>query len=530
VLSENLAQLCGIQLPDFKQTLAEFIAQVHPDDQAAVAQSIEDAAEHKVGNRPVEYRLQVCPSQMLYVAQEIQVITENNQALLIGTVQDITQNKHAESQIHALAYFDKLTGLASRAYYHERIAEYLRSAERYDAQFAFLFVDLDGLKKINDSFGHDVGDAYLKAIAERLRLVVRDIDFAARLGGDEFCLILDKIGDQEQAGEVAGRCLQKINEPLQLKQQQIMPGASIGIAFYPTDGVNEIELMKAADTAMYAAKQSGKHCYRYYAEGMNHAASLRLEQERLLREAFADNQFVLHYQPQISIKTGCMVGVEALIRWEHPEKGLVQPNDFLPMVEELGFIIQLGDWVLENACRQLVQWQAAGQPLVRVAVNIAPLHFQDAGLLSTIKGLLAQTGISPDFLELEVTETAMQSAGTLEIFHQLRALGVKIAIDDFGAGYSCLASLKQLPLDYLKVDRVFVEDILTNTQTAFLLGSIISLANALEYTVIAEGIETREQACVMQGIGCHIVQGYLFSRPVPGDEIPALLNRNFMLD
>lgn len=360
--------------------------------------------------------------------------------------------------------------------------------------------------------------------------MIREIDFAARLGGDEFCIILAATVDEIRAGEVAERCLNKINQVYLINGQPVRPAASIGIAFYPKDGSNDVELMKAADMAMYMAKQSGKQNYKFYSKEMANDANTRLEKEQRLRKAFAENEFVLHYQPQISMQTGRMIAVEALIRWQHPEKGLIPPNDFIPLTEELGLITQLSHWVIENACQQILAWRKAGLPFLAVAVNIPPILFQDASLLTTIIDVLERTSIPAEYLELEVTESSMQTQGSLKIFTQLRALGVKIAIDDFGTGYSCLASLKHLPLDYLKVDRIFVSDVLTNTQTAFLLGAIIGLANGLEYTVIAEGVETKEQAYVMQGLGCHIVQGFLFSHPVTSDEIPDLLNRDFTLN
>lgn len=530
MISENLAHLCGVDLHTFNSSLENFIGLAHPDDQDTLRSNIIAAACENNSEGSAEYRLQNSESGWIFVSQEIQSINENNYRLLIGTVQDITQQKQAELQIHSLAYYDNLTGLASRTYYHERIADYIRAADRYGSRFAFFFIDLDGFKAINDSYGHEVGDNYLKIIAERLKLVVRDIDFAARLGGDEFCIILDNIGDEEQASEIADRCLETINQPVQINFQQIKPRASIGIAFYPQDGANEIELIKAADTAMYTAKQTGKQRYSYYSEEMANKTIARLEKEQMLREAFELDQFVLHYQPQISMENGRIIALEALIRWQHPHQGLISPNDFIPLVEELGLIKQLGNWVLRHVCRQILQWHTQGLPFLRVAVNIAPAHFQDPALFSTINELLAETGISADCLELEVTESAVQTQGSLEIFNQLRAMGIKIALDDFGTGYSCLASLKQLPLDYLKVDRVFVADVLTNSHTAFLLGTIIGLANALEFTVIAEGVETREQALIMHGLGCHYVQGYLFSRPVPAEEIAGLLDLDFSLE
>ncbi|MEQ1529519.1 MAG: EAL domain-containing protein, partial [Methylococcales bacterium] len=527
-ISEHLAKLCGIDLHTFNNTLDSFVALIHPEDQDMVKNVI-IAARNNENIPHAEYRLQVNHSNAIIVHQEIEAITENNHSIITGTVQDITHKKQTELQIHRLAYFDNLTGLASRAYYHERIEDFINTANRRNEQFAFLFLDLDGFKDINDSFGHDVGDHFLKAIAERLRYVVRDIDFAARLGGDEFCIILDNITDEEGVAEVADRCLHKVNQPLLLDQHQIKPRVSIGIALYPRDGTNEVELMKAADAAMYAAKQAGKQRYVFYSEDMASQAITRLEKEQMLREAFEQDQFILHYQPQISMQTGRMIGMEALIRWQHPERGMIPPGDFIPLAEHLGLIADLGNWVLRAACKQILQWHETGLPFLQVAVNIAPAHFQDPALFSTVKDLLAQSGIPAQYLELEVTESAMQTEGYLNVFSQLRELGVKIAIDDFGTGYSCLASLKQLPLDCLKVDKVFVDDVLTNSHTALLLGTIIGLANALDYTLVAEGVETKEQALVMHGLGCHVIQGYLFSRPVPSEKIPALLDVNFNL-
>ncbi|MDP3331641.1 MAG: EAL domain-containing protein [Methylococcaceae bacterium] len=527
-ISEHLAELCGIDLSSFNKTLEGFIALIHPDDQGFVKNVI-TAARNKATIQHTEYRLQVSHSEPIIVHQEIEAITENQHSIITGTVQDITHKKQTELQIHRLAYFDNLTGLASRAYYHERIDDFINTANRRNEQFAFLFLDLDGFKDINDSFGHDVGDHFLQAIAERLKDVVRDIDFAARLGGDEFCIILNNIADNEGIAEVADRCLRQVNQPLQLDQYQLKPRVSIGIAIYPKDGTNEIDLMKAADAAMYAAKQAGKQRYMFYSDDMASQAITRLEKEQTLREAFDQDQFVLHYQPQISMQTGKMIGMEALIRWQHPEKGLIPPLEFIPLADQLGLITELGNWVLHTACRQIVQWHQAGLPYLRVSVNIAPAHFQNPELFNTVEDLLQQTGIPPECLELEITESAIQTVGSLNVFKQLRDIGVKIAIDDFGTGYSCLASLKQLPLDCLKIDKVFVDDVLSNPHTALLLGTIIGLANALDYTLVAEGVETKEQALIMHGLGCHIIQGYLFSRPVASDQIPALFNVDFTL-
>jgi diguanylate cyclase (GGDEF)-like protein len=522
-ISAHLANLCGINLEQFDGTLDGFIQLVHPQDRNFVKVMI-TAAAHSKTHESAEYRLQVAKSEAIFVHQEIETITDKNELIITGTVQDITRQKEAEKQIRHLAYYDNLTGLASRTYYHERIESLIKTAGRRNEQFAFLFLDLDDFKEINDHFGHPIGDQFLNAIAHRLKFIAREIDFIARLGGDEFCLIIDNIIDDNDVTEVANRCLQKINQPLLLDQHQIIPRVSIGIAVFPRDGRNESELIKAADTAMYSAKQAGKQCYVFHSHDMAHQTIQRREKERLLREAFKQDQFILYYQPQLSMNSGQIVGMEALIRWQHPEQGIISPENFIDLAEQLGLIVELGNWAIKTVCEQMSKWHRSGLPFIQVAVNLSPAHFQDLGLIDTVQDLLTKTGVPAHYLELEVTESAMQTKGHIEVFKQLREIGVKIAIDDFGTGFSCLASLKQLPLDCLKIDKIFVDDMLYNSHTSLLLGTIIGLANALDYTLIAEGVETKDQALVLQGLGCSIVQGFFFSPAVPADEIPALIN------
>ena len=523
-ISAHLAELCGIQPEQFDGTLDGFIQLVHPQDRDFVKDIIISAAHCKTLEN-TEYRLQVAKSEAIVVYQEMETITDNSELIITGTVQDITRQKETEKQIRRLAYYDNLTGLASRTYYHERIESLIKTAGRRNEQFAFLFLDLDDFKEINDHFGHHIGDQYLNAVAHRLKFIAREIDFIARLGGDEFCIIIDNIIDDDDVTEVANRCLQKINQPLLLSNHyQIMPRVSIGIAIFPRDGQNERELIKAADTAMYSAKQAGKQCYVFHSHDMAHKEIQRREKERLLREAFKKEQFILYYQPQLSMNSGQIIGMEALIRWQHPEQGIILPENFITLVEQLGLIVELGNWAIKTVCEQMSKWHRSGLPFIQVAVNLSPAHFQDLGLIDTVQDLLNKTGIPAQYLELEVTESAMQTKGHIEVFKQLREIGVKIAIDDFGTGFSCLASLKQLPLDCLKIDKIFVEDMLYNSHTSLLLGTIIGLANALDYTLVAEGVESKDQALVLQGLGCNILQGFFFSPAVPPEEIPALIN------
>lgn len=525
-ISEQLAELCGINLQTFDSSLEGFVRLIDSEDQETVKNMIMAAPYNKTIQH-IDYRLQISESKSIFVHQEMVKIIENNQAKITGTVQDISQKKESEKQIHHLAYFDNLTGIPSRSYYQERIRTIIQTANYRNEQFAFLFLDLDGFKDINDSFGHNLGDQLLKVVAKRLQEVIRAEDFAARLGGDEFCIILNNIKDIESVADVAKRSLQIINTPLLLNNHQIKPRVSIGIAIFPRDGDDEVALLKAADTAMYAAKDAGKQCYVFYSKDMAIQAISRLEKEQMLREAFEKEQFILHFQPQISLSTGRMIGVEALARWQHPDKGMIPPNEFIPLIEQLGLVVDFGNWVLKTSCEQIAQWHKAGLPYLQVAVNISPSHFQDSTLVDTVKDLLNENNISAQYLELEVTESALQTEGHTEIFEQLRAIGIRISIDDFGTGYSCLASLKQLPLDCIKIDKVFLDDVVTNSHTALLLGAIIGLANALDYKLVAEGVETKDQLLVMHGLGCQVIQGYIFSRPVPGEKIPELMEIDF---
>jgi len=529
-ISEQLANICDVDLDNFDESLESFISLVFSEDQHRVKKMILEPPSSNSAIEHIEYRLQSSQAKPIFVHQEVIKVIEDNNFTMTGTVQDISLRKANEKQIHTLAYFDLLTGIASRSYYHEHIQSLIQSAKRHNEQFAFLFLDLDGFKDINDSLGHNQGDQLLKEVAIRLKNITRENDFVARLGGDEFCILLDNTnGNNELITEIANRCLKNINTPLTLNNKKINPRVSIGIAIFPQDGRDETALLKAADTAMYAAKKAGKQCFAFYSQDMADLASSRLEKEQMIHEAFEKEQFILHFQPQICMETGRMISMEALTRWQHPEKGMIPPNDFIPEIERLGLIIELGNWVIETACEQIMQWHKSGYPYIQIAVNLSAIHFQDKRLLETIANSLTKTGIPAKYLELEVTESAMQAEECLSTIKQLRQLGIKISIDDFGTGYSCLASLKQLPLDSLKIDKIFIDDVTTNPDTALLLGAIIGLANALNYTIIAEGVETKEQALIMHGLGCQLIQGYFFSRPVPSDKIPALIDIDFTL-
>ncbi len=525
-ISSHLAALCKIDLKDFDGTLQGYLKLVHSQDRSYVKDSIQATVNDET-NKMIEYRLLVADSSPIEVHQEMEWINDNAGVMVRGTVQDITQQKENAKKIHRLAYFDNLTGLASRAYYQVRIEETIKNAKRRGEQFAFLFLDLDGFKDVNDSFGHNVGDQFLKSIAVRLKNVVRDIDFAARLGGDEFCIIAGNISDDYNAAEVADRCLEDINLPLSIESNQIKPRVSIGIAIFPKDGENEHDLMKAADAAMYAAKKAGKQRYAFYSPEMTSMAKKRLRDEQLLQAALEQEQFLLHYQPQISLQDRQIVGFEALIRWQHPDGGIVLPGEFISIADSLSLIDKVDEWVLHKACQQIAELNRSGILIPKVAVNISACVFEMTRFPEMVSSALKESGLLPELLELEVTERVIQVERNMEIFEKLKALGVRIAIDNFGTGFSSLSSLKELPADCLKVDSVFVQDVVINSQSSLLLGTIFGLANALDYTLVAEGVETDKQALVMDGLGCQVAQGNYFSPPVPLEEIPKLFNTDF---
>ena len=522
--SDQLCQMLDSEKTVEISSLADYLKFVHAEDRQYVHETIKSALRGELVH-PSDYRLISKQDRTTIIHQDIGVLPDNLQVVL-GTVQDITRQKEADQRIRQLAYTDILTGLASRAYFYKHLDEVIKSANRREEMFSILYLDLDGFKDVNDSLGHDCGDNLLSAIAKRLQSAVKETDFVARLSGDEFCIIVENIVDQLDAAETAKKCLDVINQPLTLGQQEIRPRGSIGIAHYPSDGQDIQALLKAADSAMYAAKANGKHRYAFYRPEFTLQAESRLQIEQDLRLAFEREEFILYYQPKIDLESQRIIGVEALSRWLHPVKGMIPPNDFIPIIERIGLSRTLGEWVLKTACNQLLEWHNLGLTEMQMSVNISPLHFDDLRLINTVQNVLADTGLPPEKLELEVTESVIQTKGnTLDIFNTLRSLGVQIAIDDFGTGYSSLGSLKQLPIDTLKIDRLFVVDMLNDTESSVLLGSIVGMAHALGYSVVAEGVEEGDQVIALRGIGCDICQGFYFSRPVEASQIVILAQR-----
>ncbi|MGF1692213.1 bifunctional diguanylate cyclase/phosphodiesterase [Photobacterium kagoshimensis] len=442
-------------------------------------------------------------------------------AMLAGI---LMERDHNQKRIQELAFKDPLTGFASRASLYIDLEAFISQSATNNHRFSLLYLDLDNFKDINDSLGHDIGDLHLQTIATQLESVCLPTHFIARLGGDEFCIVAKEASDTALASEIAARYLNAVSTPCYLSGRKHTQTSSIGIAFYPQDGSDLQSLLKAADTALYTAKDHGKNQYAFYSKLLTKEAEYRLKVEQHLREAIENQSLSLAYQPQIDLHTGTCVGVEALSRWQHPELGHVSPSDFISTAERIGMIQPLTELVLKTACTQAVNWQQQGLGSRRVAINISPNHFLDPDFIPLIKRVITETGIDASNLELEVIETVAQTEHkNLPVFAELKKLGVLLAIDDFGTGYSSFASLKHLKLDCIKIDKYFMDDLLTDKKTQLLVGSMIEMAHNLGCCVIAEGIETPGQVEILRELGCDLVQGYLFCKPTRPDGIAALL-------
>lgn len=440
----------------------------------------------------------------------------------------LVRQKQAEETIRRLASYDGLTGLPNRELLKDRLNVLLAQANRKKGQIAVMFLDLDWFKVINDTVGHSAGDELLQRVARRLNSLVRDGDTVARLGGDEFTVVLPEVSRVQDAVYVAERILESLRRSWILKGKKFHVTASIGIAMYPSDGGDTETLLKNADTAMYRAKDQGRDNYELYTPTMNARFAERVELENSLHQGLERGEFVVFYQPQVDIGSGRIVGTEALVRWKHPERGLVSPVEFIPVAEETGLIVPLGTWVLRTACAQNKTWQQAGLPPTRVAVNLSARQFHQRDLADTIAQVLDETGLDPQHLQLEITEgVAMNEAEfTSAMLRDLKKTGIQIAIDDFGTGHSSLSYLKRFPIDTLKIDRSFVGGLTEDPNDVAIVTVIIAMAHALNLRVIAEGVETREQLAFLKQQGCHEIQGYLCGRPAPAEAVEELLQRH----
>ncbi len=455
--------------------------------------------------------------------------------------QNLLDLQAAEKKIRQLAYFDTLTGLPNRQAFLEIVEREIARARLDGRTLGVLFMDLDGFKNINDSMGHGSGDLILQLVADRLRQALRPTDVVsrpssgesnlefARLGGDEFTALIRDISRPEDALVIAHRIRDLMRRPFPLDKREMAVTTSIGIALYPNDGQDALALLKHADTAMYHAKDRGRDNCQLYSASLTEQAVHRMALESSLRLALTRDEFHLVYQPQFDLHQGCILAVEALIRWQHPEQGLIGPLDFIPLAEENGLIVPIGEWVLRTACADAASWQRAGQT-VRVAVNLSPMQFRDPNLIKTVLETLSETGLDPSLLELEVTESTVMEASGIATLQALCHAGISVALDDFGTGYSSMSYLRNMPLNTLKVDRRFVMALPGEAKDRAIVRAILSLAKSLDFSVTAEGVETLEQAQTLNDMDCNSLQGHYFSEPVPAADIPALLLRKWQVD
>ena len=503
------------------------VSVLEPEERAGEIGQVLDRI--RAGERVVRYETirRHKNGRALEVAVSVSPIRDENGELagIASITRDIADTKRAQEMIAFQSFHDSLTGLSNRALLMERLTLCLEKARHSAKRLGVLFLDLDLFRAINDGFGHDVGDSIFREVARRLLQCVRDGDTVARVGGDEFIVLLPEIGRSEDATTVAKKLLEAVAEPFELDGRRLDLTTSIGVAVYPDDGQDPEALLRSADDAMSRAKERGRNNVQLSVPELTEESLRRLSLQAGLRQAIENDELVLHYQPVLSLATGRIVELEALVRWQHPRNGLIMPNDFIHVAEKAGMMVSLGEWVLARAAQQTKIWQEAGFPELRIAINLSPSQFHEKNLVTNVRRALADTKLSPDSLEIEITEgVAMEDAEvTVANLLALRELNVGVSIDDFGTGYSSLSYLKRFPVTTLKIDRSFVTDVVTNSADAGIVRAVVAMAHGLKLNVIAEGVETKEQFAYLRESGCDALQGYWFSRPLTVSGVEVLL-------
>jgi diguanylate cyclase (GGDEF)-like protein/PAS domain S-box-containing protein len=525
-VSPAYQEISGQKLETLAANPRSWLEAVHPDDRERVRAARREAVN---GAYDETFRLVRPDGTLRWIHDRAFPVEDETGAVyrIAGIAEDVTSRKLAEEQLLNLAHYDVLTGLPNRVLFYDRLKQSLAQARRNQWNVGVMFIDVDRFKNVNDTLGHAVGDKLLKQVSQRLTGSVRADDTVGRLGGDEFAIVLAHLTSSQDANLVAQKIMASFNEPFRLDGAEIFVTGSIGITLFPDDSTDQDTLIKNADAAMYRAKELGRNGYQFYTPEMNARALELLGMESSLRRALERNEFLLHFQPKASVATGEILGMEALLRWNHPERGMVPPVAFIPVMEDTGLIVPAGEWVLKAVCEQIRSWEAAGIKVVPVAVNLSARQFLARDLGPTIKRLLEAHRVDPALIELEITESSLMSntAEAVTTLEYLSGLGVSVSIDDFGTGYSSLAYLKRFPLDALKIDRSFVRDITTDSDDANITRAIISMAHSLGLKVIAEGVETEAQATFLADYGCDQIQGYYLTPPLAADDYLAWVHR-----
>ncbi|MCE1227351.1 MAG: EAL domain-containing protein [Geobacteraceae bacterium] len=530
--SPELFSILGYDEATAPQVSLEWLYhQINPSDIPVVRKAL-GATMESGRSLDMTYRIATSSGNEIVVASqaELEYDHDGRAVLLVGTLLDVTDRTRAEQEIHHLANYDSLTGLPNRNLLHDRLQQAIVQSARMQGSVGVLFLDLDRFKGVNESLGHKAGDQLLRTVAERLRVCVRESDTLARVGGDEFVVILSVVAGEDGVSSAASKILAIISEPFVIEEQELYLTASIGVAVYPTDGSDVQTLLKHADLAMYQAKDMDRNNFQFFSSDLNVKVMERMVLESSLRRALERDEFELFYQAQVDVVERSIIGFEALLRWRHPELGMISPEKFIPLAEETGLILSIGEWVIRTACRQAKAWQDAGLPPIRMAVNLSGKQFRTK-LDQVVASILLETGLGASWLELELTESILMrnAAENQQLLQALSGMGCSLSIDDFGTGYSSLAYLKNFPLGRLKIDRSFVRDIITNPDDRAIAKIIIDMAHTLKMEVTAEGVEDHDQLELLKSYGCREIQGFLFSKPLAAAAAEALLRNGIRL-
>lgn len=531
IWSDNLFRLLGLEPQSQVSTLSLFMKYVAEEERSKLFNWL--VSDHTKPESMLKQRLFTEDGEERHVTVRIRNDFDSEGVIFRkwGVVHDVTEQYQAEKKIHMLAYYDSLTRLPNRVLFCERLARDIAMGRREPKDIAVLFLDLDNFKRVNDSLGHAYGDLLLQEVGERLQACADEVNklygleegpcTVARMGGDEFTVLLTGLNDRSEVIKFAENVTESLSEVYELDENECHTSTSIGISHFPDHGNSVDELLKTADVAMYGAKKRGKGCYQTYSLELDANSIRRYRMEELLRSAIELDELILHYQPQLNLETGKLESVEALVRWNNDELGFVSPGDFIPLAEDTGLIVGIGEWVLSTACKQAMAWIEAGVPLKRIAVNISVLEFIRPDFLTLVANTVSDSGLDPTMLELEITESVLvdDTFSAVDTLHSLKKLGYQLSIDDFGTGFSSLSQLKHFPIDRLKIDQSFIKGMLSNVHDSAIVRAVLSMANSMNLKVIAEGVETREQLEFLYDCSCDEAQGYYLSRPIPAAAI-----------